>query len=239
MAEQQPQQVHVEFFVEAVENPRESRKQGRPIFKDEEMVRIRWVGDQKRILVAPAHDRSQYDPESGDLLTYAEFWPKHYAAFRENAELSGEGQTPLSVLGGLTPAKIAEFKSQHITTVEQLAALPDRALGKIGLGTRAHVERAQAYLDNAKANAALNQVESENAELRAKMEAMEKALAALQQDQAPGKTAEEAPADDGFDAMSDDDLREWLTQRDIPVRANAARDKMIAAARETLAAEAA
>lgn len=236
--DKEPAQIHVEFFVEAVENLRESRKQGRPIFNDREMVRLRWVGDQKRVLVAPAHDRFKVDPETGRQMTYAEAWPRHFEAFRNNAEMSTEGMTPISVLGGLTASKIAELKSQHITTVEQLAALPDRVIGKLGPGNRAHVERAQAYLDNAKSNAALNRAEEVNVELQAKIEAMEKALAAMQADQAPGAEPGEAPGGDEFDKMSKDELREWLGNRDLPVKSSATRDTMIAAARETLAAEA-
>lgn len=45
MADQKPSQARPEFFVEARRDKKASEEAGRPIFKDVEMVRVRFAGD--------------------------------------------------------------------------------------------------------------------------------------------------------------------------------------------------
>ena len=68
-------QLHVEFFTDAREDKKASRAAGRPIYKDVELVRIKFPGDNKRMLVAPANDPSVMDKGSGRHITYAERFP--------------------------------------------------------------------------------------------------------------------------------------------------------------------
>lgn len=214
--------LHVEFFVEAQEDLKASREQGRKVFRDVEMVRIRWVGDRGRVLVAPAHAESVYDRGTGRNLTYAERFPQHYEAFvKDRADLA-EG-TPLAEVSFVSKAQAAEWAALNIRTVENLAAVSDRDIRKLGMGARDYVEKARQWLERAKDGAAADKAEAEIARLRAEIEAL-KAKAAAPADPAQG---------DPFDAMSDDELRAFIAEKaGVEPRKNAAREKLLAAARD-------
>jgi hypothetical protein len=79
--------LHVTFFSEAVENPKRSAAEGKVCFDDVEFVRIKFVGDTKNELVAPAHSKSVFDSEQRRYLTYAERFPQHYEAFKRAEEV--------------------------------------------------------------------------------------------------------------------------------------------------------
>lgn len=190
----------VEFFIKPMQLKAKSREEGRPIFEDREFVRIRFPADNKRELVAPAHEK-HYVSHAGQQMTYAERFQASYQAWKQNdAEfISG---TPLSELPALTSSRKEELKAQNIRTVEQLAGVTDAAGRKLGMGWREEQEAAKAYLDRAKGT-------SEVAELRRKIADME-----AQMKQA-SKTVR---ADDGpdanfiaqFEGLEDDDLKNMI-----------------------------
>ncbi|MEM9969520.1 MAG: hypothetical protein AAF762_00255 [Pseudomonadota bacterium] len=217
MADDTPS-LHVEFFTEAVESPAKSKEAGRKIFEPEERIRIKWVGDRNRELVAPAHQKSRWDSERQAYLTYAERFARHYEAFKVDQEPLEDG-TPLSVVPWVGVAQVAELKAMNVRTVENLAALPDRALPKLGPGYRTLREEAQKFLDASASTASTRALTDQIAELQAQ-------IAKLQDTSA----APAAPASD-FAGMSDDDLRAFIQARTgEPPRKNAAREKLIAAA---------
>ncbi|SLN74752.1 hypothetical protein ROJ8625_04095 [Roseivivax jejudonensis] len=180
----------VEFFGKAVQNMRQSKDAGRPIFEDREYVRIRFPADNKRELVAPAHE-VHYVTHAKAQMTYAERFPAAYEAFKKDAEAELVTGTPLAEMTSLTEAKRAELRAQNVRTVEQLAGLPDSSMRKLGMGSRDLVEAAQAYLKRAEGT-------SEVAALKARIAELESAQAPV------------APAVDQFDGMTDDDLRNML-----------------------------
>lgn len=219
----------IEFYVEPVEDARASREAGRPIFRDTEMVWIRYVGDPTRDLRAFAHEKAFMAPKGDDRghLTYAERFPDHYAVFKSQAHEFAVG-TPLDMLPFLRKARIAELKAKHVTTVEALAGLNERGIAECGPATQNEVNLTKAWLDKsgqalevAKANARTDELARELAELKAEMKA--------------GKAA---PAADRFEDMDDDGLRAHLAGLGVQVRANASRDKLLAAARLASADEA-
>ena len=122
------------FFTESVEDVAASQEQGRPIFKDVEMVRIQIPGDIKSEPVQKVTD------------LHRQRWPDHYKAFAEKAEVSSIG-TPLEQWGRLPGSRIEELKFFKIRTVEDLAGVPDGLLQNLGMGARALRTEAQAYLE--------------------------------------------------------------------------------------------
>ena len=207
--------IHVEFFTEARQNKRKSDEAGRPVFDDVEKVRIRWVGDRGRVLVAPAHQPSYYSREHSRHISYAERFPRVYEEWKRTQD-NAEPGTPLAVLPHIPESRLAELKSQNVRTVENLAALADRTLTKLGPGFRELREQAQAYLDRITDDAATAKLEARIRELEAML-----------------TTPEEPKVGDRFDAMSDDDLRDFIAERTGQTpRKNAARDKLLGAARE-------
>lgn len=228
MADQKPSQARPEFFVEARRDKKASEEAGRPIFKDVEMVRVRFAGDAKRELVAPAHEKFKLAPGGGHMLSYAEVWPDHYEAFKKGHDALASG-TLIDLLPGLRPSQIAAFKAQGVPTIEALAALPDRTIAKIGPGTRDLVEQARAYLDEAHDRAAASAARAESDALKARVAELEALIA--------GKAGTPQKGDD-VSAMSDDELRAFLNDRGISPRANASREKLEAAVRDVMASEA-
>lgn len=202
--------LHVTFFTEAVKDERKSAEIGRPQFDDVEFVRIKFVGDKQNELVAPAHDAgSMRNPETNERLTYAQQFYKHYEAFQRNAEVRGSG-TPLEEIG-ISQARIKELNASNVYTLEGLAGLDGSLLQKLGMGARDMKVKAEEYLAKANDNAGLNKLMDENADLRARLERMEKLLA-------PGATPE--PEYDisksPFGDWDGDTIKLWLEEQGAP-----------------------
>lgn len=223
--------LHVTFFTEAVKDVAASRAEGRPIFAEQEFIRIRWAGDRKRELVARAHEKYVLQQKDGDHLTYAEVFHEHYAVFRQMKAETVTG-TPLEMLTWLRPTRIAELRASSVMTVEALAGLPEGVLGKLGGTIRAEREQAQDWLSATQDAAAINRAAEANAALQARLDAMQAQMEALLAGQAAP-----APAAASSDPASwtDEQLRAFLSDRGFPPRANAARDKLIAAVADVMA----
>lgn len=140
----------VRFYTQAYENERKTRAEGRVIYDQREMVEVRFPGDRHRVLHAPAHQKVKID---GMWVTYAERFPRHYEAFKRHEEMRVVG-TPLSEAPFLSVAKRAELERMNIMSVEQLASLDGGALDRLGMGSRALKEQAEAYLQRASETAA-------------------------------------------------------------------------------------
>jgi len=184
--------LHIEFFIDPVENVKKSEAEGRPIFEDREMVRIKFVGDPKKELVAPAHDKFMRDRETGAWISYAEAYHRHYEAFKTGQAALGEG-TPIAELPFITAAKRAELKALNIHTAEGLAQLDGTNLQRLGMYGRDLKNKAQAYIDDAKAKAPVAHLAAENAALRERMEALEEMLKASQTPQPPPEAPRRGP----------------------------------------------
>lgn len=207
--------LHIEFFTEAVHNKRESMKEGRPIYKDVEKVRIRLAGDPKSVLVAPAHSASSArNPETNERLTYAQLHHKHYEAFKKNEEYTGTG-TPLTELPFLTASKRKELQGLNIHTAEALAGLDGANLNRLGMGARELKTQAEAWLANASGSADITRLASENEALRARLDAME-AMMNGNPNVAKAEKAGDPPSPSGvspFADWDDDTIRAWITEQ--------------------------
>lgn len=164
--------LHITFFLEPVENPAKSRAEGRPIFEDREMVEIKFVGDPKRILVAPAHEKFTRDRASGQWVTYAQAYHRHYEAFKTGEAAKGEG-TPIDELPFISGARRAELKALHIHTAEALTCLEGASLARLGMFGRELKDKVQAYIEKAKDSALETRLAAENSILRQCLDALE------------------------------------------------------------------
>ncbi|WP_119392709.1 hypothetical protein [Taklimakanibacter lacteus] len=164
--------LHVTFFLNPIENPAKSRAEGRPIFEDREMVEIKFVGDPKKILVAPAHEKFARDHASGQWVTYAQAYHRHYEAFKTGEAAKGEG-TPIDELPFISSARRAELRALHVHTAEALSGLEGANLERLGLFGRELKDQAKAYIDKAKDSAVETKLAAENSALRQRIEALE------------------------------------------------------------------
>jgi hypothetical protein len=156
----------VHFYKRPKQDKAETLKQGRPIVKMVEYVKITVPGERDEV-DKPVQDRER------------ERYPKEYAAFLANKQEELEG-TLLTAWGGVPPERIEEFAYRKIKTVEQLAELTDGNLQKFGPGTLKERERARDYIKVMAGQAPVAQLRSQLEQETEKREALEAQLAALQ-----------------------------------------------------------
>ena len=100
----------------------------------------------------------------------AEF-PAHWAAFE--AGLDSVVGTPIHQLPGLDRRQILELEALNIPTIETLAGISDLGIQRIGMNGRRLKEQAMQFLRTVGADAAGLAVRAENAELKARLAALE------------------------------------------------------------------
>lgn len=157
--------LYVQFYKGHVEDREASLKEGRPIFKDAEFVKIIVPGDKNNIIDRVARDVDKRR------------FPRQYQAFRNNEEeyLSG---TPLENWTYLSSAQVAELKYFGIRTVEQLANVNDSS-GQNFAGFNKFKSKAQEYLDASASDAPLVQLQAELEERDQKIEEQEQTIQEL------------------------------------------------------------
>ena len=154
----------VQFHTKAILNPVKSTEAKRPIYDQKDYIKIYTPGSQLSVIDAPVTDGN-----------YMQRFGKRYEEWKKSRENLQSG-TPLEMfpqmLGNV--ALVAELRSMHIHTVEQLADLPDSAVQKIMGGIELR-RRAGEYLATSKAGAA----DAEKEQMKADLEALKAQLAAL------------------------------------------------------------
>lgn len=177
----------VPFFKNVAQHDEQaSKKAGRPIYHDMEIVEVRIAGDRNFAPVFPAH--AMWRRIDGDEITYAQRWPKQYARFQENQIQIADG-TPLSELTFLTEAKRKELQGLKVYTAEALASLDGKNLAALGQGGRVMKNQAEAFLKSASGTAQTVALAAEVADLRAQLAAMRGEVMAQAE-------PEQEPADD-------------------------------------------
>lgn len=160
------------FKTVAIEDAIASKRSGRPIFKDQEVVEIRIAGDRNFAPTYPA--KSMWKRIDGEERTYADRWPEAYARFKQGQEQVAHG-TPLSELPFLTEARRQELRMLKVYTAEALASLDGKNLTNLGPHGREMKDSAAAYLERAKGFAQDIALKAEVEELKAKLAEMEAA----------------------------------------------------------------
>lgn len=146
-----------------------SKKAGRPIFKDMEVVEIRIAGDRNFSPIFPAH--SMWKRINGEEITYAERFADAYERFSAGKEQIADG-TPLSELPFLTESKRAELRALKVYTAEALAALDGKNLTNLGGQGREMKNQAIAYLEKSGGTAGATALAAEVEALRAELAAI-------------------------------------------------------------------
>lgn len=185
-------------------NEAQSRLKGRPIYDDQEICEIRFSGNKQTVGVFPAHEECEWgdDPVTQERvrITYAQKFNDQYKKFKAGEAQAAHG-TPLEELTFLTQGKRLELKALNIYTAESLAALDGNNLRMLGPNGRELKNQAQFYLDSAAKNTDAMSVIAENAELKKRIEALEKASGKTPK-KGKGKTEPES------DLISDEDAEE-------------------------------
>lgn len=240
----------VRFRMHTEPDPAATKKAGRPIWKEYEVVEIRFPANKQTVHVAPAHEVfKQAKDEYGEMMpvTYAIEYAEQYRKFKAN-EIQDQSGTPLSELPFMTQAKRLEMKALNIHTAEQLAALDGQPLKMLGMGGRELKNQAQAFLDLAAGSADVTKLAADNVDLRAQIADMRKEMqdmiAAFKGGVPPAEANDDPPPPEGkgaFDDFTDADLLNWIKETDPSAKVDrrTSRANLIAKAEEVNAALAA
>lgn len=233
MADDNKPHLHVEFYVDTVENPRKSAEAGRPIFDEMEFVKIMIAGDPKNTLIAPAQS------VGSNNMTYAQRFPDHYRLFKADHDQLAASGTPLSEVPWLSASKREELKALKIFTVEGLAGLDGQLLQRIGMGARELKNQAQAWLDKADGVAADTKMAAELASRDAEIDALKQQMAALLEAKTPVSRETNVSQEDGpFQGYDDEAIRAFIQDRSGKTPdGRLGRAKLVAMAEEILEAE--
>lgn len=151
----------VKFEERPTQSADKSAEAGRPIFEPVEWIRIMVPGERDEI-ERPATDM--------DKVRFA----KQYAHWKATGQSSPTG-TPLESWPAVTRSQVEELKFFKISTVEQLAEVPD-VLGMKFMGINDLKAKAKAFLDAAAGNAPLQKMQSELDKRDAEIATLQKAL---------------------------------------------------------------
>lgn len=155
----------VEFYIQAVQNNVLSKHEGRPIYSDKVFVTIQTPGDTRTTINRPATDQDK-----------ARF-PKSWHAFQEGLSEVTEG-TPLAQWPAVSASQVKELQHVHVRTVDQLAALSDASIQRMGPGYQQLRQSARHWLEHAKGDADQTRLQHENDSLRDEVAMLKEQLAA-------------------------------------------------------------
>jgi len=188
----EPKPNYIVFERRAVEDRAATVEAGHYVAKDVDFV-----------LVTPAGTRDRLEKEVTDWLlsleegvkqeripaSWLQAYRSAYKQWKDGQEVPEFGTSILNC-SLFSPAQIKMIQAANIRTMEELAEATEEGLARIGMGGRALKSKAKAWLDsaeNGKSAAELDvlrtrneAIEADNAELKARLEVMEKTLTSLQ-----------------------------------------------------------
>jgi hypothetical protein len=156
------------FHEEAVLDQAASDRTGFPVYRSQERVQIHMPGNNLNAPVEIVTD------------SHRQRWPEAYKRFKDGLEMSHDG-TPLEQCAFLPKAVVKELKGREVHTVEQLAALDDLALQRIGMGGLEMRKMAKAFLDDAVRMASLSTSQAETNALKGEVDALKQQVENLSQ----------------------------------------------------------
>jgi hypothetical protein len=159
--------VAVGFALMPVEDKTETRKRGRPYYKDVEFVKIVTPGDKNAVYLQPASDK------------HRQRFPKAYSAFKSGQVVAVDG-TPLEHWPIVTRSQALNFRAYGVHTVEALATLHDGNLENFGREARELREKARGYLKQAEDTAAVQKLAAEKQDIADQLAAVQAQMAAMQ-----------------------------------------------------------
>ncbi len=111
----------VEFYSSAVLQNFLSEQEGRPVYHDVVMTRIRIPGNEQTVIDRPM--------EENDKIRF----PRHWAFFEAKNTDGGHPGTPIGEMPGITKAAVENLRVRGFHTIEQFAAASDQILSSLGM----------------------------------------------------------------------------------------------------------
>ena len=154
----------VTFTIEPIEDEEASKREGRRIFRNVEMVEIRVPGDL---------DARRHEVTDEDRRRFA----RRYAMFKDGHTDKQVTGLPLSEWPPISRAQVEEARHLGIHSVEHLAAVTDSNAQHLGPGWVSLRQKARDFVARQESEAPLLALRNENEALKARLDALEKMLA--------------------------------------------------------------
>lgn len=165
--------VSVAFGMFPKVNAAKTREAGYEVFEEVEFIKIRVPGDRFFEYFQPATE------------SHRRRFPRAYHNFKERTQgRTGLVGLPIDNWPGINRSQAMTMKGAGIHTVEELAAVGDQNVDRLGINGRELRDRARTYLATAKDTAETQRIAAERDALQAQLKAM--------QDQINGLTAQGA-----------------------------------------------
>lgn len=205
---------YVSFHKVPVEDKAASREQGHYVAKDVDYVHVTppYSKDLNKFKVTDWLVQLERDARNNRIPPeWVENYKKQYRAWCEGQELPPNG-SPIKGWGVISPAQQETLIRLNILTVEDLAAINDEGIRRIGMGAVDLKNKAKAWLAQLNDVGPLTQefaaVKARNRELEASVETLARQVKALMaQQEGPGKppaeASEEITANDLIDDRDD------------------------------------
>lgn len=155
----------VEFYKKTILMEAQSEKEGKPVYKDFDYIRIVTAGGKSE------HHRPVRLVDDAQNLNDPERFPRQWARF-QNQNLEVKDGMPLELVPFLPKAEILTFKGGSVHTLEQLAGIPDSNLHNYGMMARKWRDMAIAFLKTADDSKETTRLAAENLQLKADIEAL-------------------------------------------------------------------
>lgn len=181
-----------------VEDVPQSEIQGKPVYKELEVVEVRFAGTNNFAPVFPVD--AMWKREGHRVITYAERWGEQYRQFKEGNPQEANG-TPLEALKpyGMSDSDISICRAYRIYSVEALYHLEDKGAKNLGMVVNRFKDAARRFMSD--------RMSGEEAQRR--IRELEEQINKLK-----GKSTD-VPEDESelLDAMTDEELRVFIEDR--------------------------
>lgn len=201
MDKMQERPPYVRFESRPIEDRRATILAGHVVYKDVDFALVTPAGskDVHEAIASEWLEKIRREVQNGRVpAAWANHFQAIYEAWKKDEEPPVNG-TRLTHWPGLNKAQLEQLRNLRLLTIEDVAAMNEEAISRIGMGGRALKQRAQAFLDAATGPAKqaeqLAAMQVENEALKAKLNTALEAIAELQKSlpqpakQSPAKTA--------------------------------------------------
>lgn len=140
---------YIRFEVRPVEDREATQKNGVVSYRDEDFILVTPAGskDVHEAVAAEWLQKSEREAKNGRIpLAWVQYFREAYAAWKRDEEPPVSG-TRLSHWPGLNKPQYEQLRALKLLTIEDVAAMNEETIGRLGMGGRAMKAKAQAFLD--------------------------------------------------------------------------------------------
>lgn len=185
ISEREERPAYVQFETRTAEDKPATLAQGRYVAREFEVVKVTPAYSKDSIEFKVSSwladiDRNLRDGRISEK--WAEYWRESYKRWKDGQELPLIG-TPIRGWGVISPSQQETLIRMNCKTVEDLAAVTEEGMRRMGMGALDLKNKAQAWLksmaDHGGSTLKIASLEQENAVLKVSIETLEKKVAAL------------------------------------------------------------